>query len=263
MNAKQDNKLAMYRAVVTLLPASASQISRVPALAAKIATLQSKIDRVLSLAGTQSVPSRGAVATKEQALDAMAETAASIAGATRSYAKERKLRELTSRVTIPLSDLKYGRQQARVVLAQQIHDAAAKVVDQLGDFGVNRGTLDDLKAKIATATEALSAPRGAVTSRKAATQELDPAIEEIDALLLDEIDPLMLSFKTTAPQLYKDYRAARIIIDRPGGRTAKATTVTTITAPAASTKAIPHDSRHRDHCLTAGSLLHTSSLNLI
>ena len=70
-----------------------------------------------------------------------------------------------------------------------------------------------------TATAALSGPRAAVVQRSASTYQLPVAFDEVDELLAKEIDPLLVRFKKkTEPAFYADYQAARIIIDRPGGR---------------------------------------------
>lgn len=228
MNAKQDNKLAMYRAVVNLLTASSDRISATPKLVAKFETLQSKIERVLTLAATQALPSEGAVASKEQALDAMAAAALEVAGAVTSYATEHAMPDLASRVKFSFSALRYGRQQACVLNAQQIHDAAVPYAAILADYGVAATKLPELGTKIVAATEALSKPRGVVASRKAVTRELEPAMNEVDVLLEREIDPLMVPFRTTVPEFFHDYEAARVIIDRPGARHAKAAANTTI-----------------------------------
>lgn len=120
--------------------------------------------------------------------------------------RRRDIGDLAARVTASASSFHYGRHHARLLLAQQIHEAASGVVAQLADYGVT-----------------------------AATQELEPTFDEIDALLHDEIDTLLLGFKASDPAFYRDYHAARIIIDRPGGRAAAKATANTAVAAGGAT----------------------------
>ena len=221
MNSNQENKLDMFRAVVALLTVSSPLIATVAALVTKFGLLKGKMDKISVLAATQALPAAGAVVGKKEALDAMVLATLDVAGSVLSYATPNGLPELAAKVTVTESALRYGRQQDRVTLAQQVHDAAATVVARLGDYNVTAATLEDLQTKIVTATAALSGPRNAVDSRSAATTQLPEAFKEVDTLLAKEIDPLIVKFKKTQPDFYNAYQAARIIVDRPGGHAGK------------------------------------------
>ncbi|HEY0944685.1 MAG TPA: hypothetical protein VGD81_05435 [Opitutaceae bacterium] len=214
MTDKQDNKLAMYRAVIAHLTISAEIIATRPALTAKLAKFQTMVSTIPPLAALQADQPKGVVVEKNKALAAMATAAIAVAGAVQSYADEKHMDALLGKVSITESQFRNGRQQNRITRAQQVHDAAATVVADMADYGLTAATLQDLQEKITTATTALSTPRSAAAAKKAATKQLPAAFKSADRILIKQIDPLLPQFKESEPAFYEKYQAARIIIDR-------------------------------------------------
>jgi hypothetical protein len=222
MDAHKSNKLTMYRSSLALLKSPEAPIGGIPALPGKLTALTNKVAEITALSATQSQPTKGAVTNRDQLIEDTAHAALVIAGAVLSYADEKKLPELAAKVRIKRSDFTQGRKEAAIQLAQQVHEAATVVVGDLADYGVNGAALTDLQSRIATTTEALSRPRSTVTAKKAATGQLPVAFKEADALLENQIDPLLVPLRKTHPEFYAEYKAARIIVDRRGGRDAAA-----------------------------------------
>lgn len=216
MNAPSNNKLAMYRAVLALLESSPAPLSGIPALAAKVTLLSGYIAEILQLANTQALPTSGSIADRDKLLADTAHAVQVIAGAVLSYADENQMGELAARVRVRASDFN-GRKEKQLQLATQVHDAAADVVGELADYGVTAAALAALQTQIAGASAALSRPRGTMAARKAATQQMPAVFRKADALLENQIDPLLLPLRKTHPEFYAKYKAARIIIDRRGG----------------------------------------------
>lgn len=235
MDAKQENRLTMYRAVATLLKASTTLTAGIKAFATAQSELQAGIDQIDALAQVQATRTEGVSASKEEELAQMAEAALAVAGGVRSYAKAKGLTELAARVRLTPSDFSRCRAIERVRLAQQVHDAAASVVENLADYDVTAAELTGLAKEIAEASASLDAPRAATGTRKSATTRLPAAFRAMDELLKERIDPLALKLKPTQPAFYANYLAARVIVDVPGGRATAATTNTKITATSAAT----------------------------
>ena len=61
-------------------------------------------------------------------------------------------------------------------------------------------------------------PRRVLSDRKVATAEIEALTQQIDALLQDEIDPLLLPLRRTNPTLWLRYQEARAVFDYPGVR---------------------------------------------
>ena len=60
--------------------------------------------------------------------------------------------------------------------------------------------------------------RTTVTARRAATERLRVMIRETDAMLREELDPLVEQLREDQPQFHADYRAAREVVDVRGRR---------------------------------------------
>lgn len=135
-----------------------------------------------------------------------------------SYAEETKLPLLANKVRVRPSAFRVVRPEQRVQLAQMIHDAVVPVVAQLADHGVTAATLTSLQAAVDAAQRVLSAPREATVSRRAATEQLRDAFRAVDAVVENHFEPLLFPLKETHPEFYRRYKAARMIVDRTGGR---------------------------------------------
>ena len=59
------------------------------------------------------------------------------------------------------------------------------------------------------------------SSNRASGVMLKAEFAALSKLLNEELDPLMLRFKTTQPEFYAEFVAARDIVGNPGGRPAK------------------------------------------
>jgi hypothetical protein len=224
MNSLQINKLAMGHAVSNSLetfPATGVP----PALAVKHASLKAMMDNIHALALQQVVPLAGVRVDRDRVFEVVGDAAEVVGGAVLSYANAHRLGDLTARVRFALDRLRRARIFHRVQVAQQIHDAAHGVVDQLVDYSVTAATLTDLQTKVTAAMALLDATRTAVVSRTVATQGLARAFDAFEALLKDELDPLINSLKRTIPEAHARYRSARRIVDVPGSPGAEPETV--------------------------------------
>ena len=231
MNARQQNKLNAYDTIEAFL-ADAPETSGIVAFPAKLHAFKGRLARLKKLAAQQAQRLSVATADRDAALAAAIASALTIAGIVLSYADTHHLTSLANRVRVRPGDFKSGRFALRVQLAQQVCDAARTVVAQLGDHGVVEATLDDFQATIDAAEAALTAPRLLTGEKAAATERLKAAFRDIDAVLVNQIDPLLLPLAQTHADFYARYQSARAVVDRPGGR--PATPLEELVAPAAA-----------------------------
>ncbi len=217
MNKVQINKLSMYRAVQALLQTT-TETSGVTPLPAKLTAFSGQIAAIDELDLAQIRPTTGPMANRNRLIQETVHAALELAGFARSYAHEQQIEALTSAVQITATDFSRLRLTRRLVLAQQVHDAAAPYVTQLANYGVTAATLADLQTKIDTARTALSQPRNIVALKKAATESMAKAFTAADMLLEIHIDPLVFALRNTSPEFYANYRAARQLVHAPGVR---------------------------------------------
>eukprot|EP01035_Chromulina_nebulosa_P001081 gene1081-1468_t len=256
MNSIQLNRLSMYIAVQVLFLNSTTAIAALVALAPKLAQLKTLISRVRALSRVQAEPVTGKRVVRDEALDDAMNLSLEVASAVRSYAHTANLAELATQVRVTRRTFRNLRNVQRMELAQRIHDAARTVVAELEPFGVTVETLAELQATINDTDDAVSAPRNTVVAKKVATTQLAEAYQEIEALLKNEIDPLLFANRRKYPDLWQGYQAARQVLDLPGARSsdesaaaaAETTTGNTAAAAASSTATQGHLNTTRFTC---------------
>ena len=231
MNTRQQNKLNAYDTIEAFLT-GAPETSGIVAFPAKLHTFKGKLARLKKLAALQAQRLSVATADRDAALNTVIATALTIAGIVLSYADANNLTSLANRVRVRPGDFKSGRFALRLQLAQQVCDAARTVVAQLGDHGLVEAMLDDFQTTIDAAQAALTAPRLLTGEKAAATERLKAAFRDINAALVNQIDPLLLPLAETHADFYARYQSARAVVDRPGGR--PATPLEELEAPAAA-----------------------------
>jgi len=217
MKTDQVKKIAMYRAVDALL-ANAPETNAIVALPATRALFLAKLDELDALIATQQRPLGATIAERNQALEQMVDATLALAGVALSYADQKNLHALAIQARVSEGDFRRARLDQRVRMAQQLYAAVSPFAGQLADFGVTPALLDDLQKKIDAAAAGLPAARGMSVDKKAATIQLAAAIRATDAMLENQIDPLLVPLRKTSPQFYERYQVAREVVGRPGAR---------------------------------------------
>ena len=94
--------------------------------------------------------------------------------------------------------------------------------------------LEDLQEKIDAYAACISKPREAVATDKTLTKQIEKEFTAADALLTNGLDELILSFRSTAPTFYEDYRNARAVVNRDATRDTvePIATIATVVSPA-------------------------------
>jgi len=241
MKTEQKNKLVAYIAAEAVLRAN-PEIANVPGLPAKLAVFGNRIAEIHELALIQGQPLAVSRAKREALFASMNRLTTKVATAVMNVARDRKLEELAAAVQFKRSLLRYARPPERLWLARRVFTAAQGVNDALATYGVTAETLADFQARIEAASDGVHMARTTVTARRAATERLRDMIRETDAMLREELDPLVEQMRDDQPQFHADYRAAREVVDVPGSRPpAESPTAGSeaTTPPAAATAALP------------------------
>ena len=206
----------MYAAVVTALQAFSDSLG-IAGLPAKLQLLIAKIALIYDLAVIQTKGTRGRTAQRDELSQGMIDLALDVASAVGAHAVEQQLTELAKSVEVSAATFRRMRIVHRPILAQQIHDAALPIIEDLAPYKITAQTLADLQARIGLVKAALDDPRSLIRSKTAATAQLVEAFREADALLEGQIDRLMFPVRKTHPELYADYQLARQVWDAPRG----------------------------------------------
>lgn len=217
MNAKQDNKVGMFRSVKVACEQSSAVWGSVPAFGASFDKFNTSVKRIQGFSEKQAEESKGATANKKKCRESMCDAALVIAGQVHAYATENNDLELAGKVDVSLSTLLGGRDRASAEKCQAIHRVASEKVADLAEQGVTAAKLKGLQTKIDGYVACLQRPRQIISEGKTATAQLEAEIETADRLLTDGLDKLVLQFKDSEPEFYNNYTNARVIVDNASG----------------------------------------------
>jgi hypothetical protein len=214
------DRIAMFRAVLALL--QSTEVSGIAALQAAIAALVTKFQLLVTLIDLQLSNTKGATAIRQRLYADITELALVVAARVRSFAEAHARPELADKLRFVPSAFRKLRIELRLAYIRQIHEAASSVIAELADYAVTPELLVDFALKLDAATRAASTPRLPIIERKQATRQLTELLSEIDALLKEQIDPLVDSLRQSNPAAYHRYKSARKLMGRRRSRKAEA-----------------------------------------
>lgn len=213
MKSKQENKLSMYYAVQRVCSANTPVWGSLPAFVNAFNELKTSIGKVESILKIQERGILGVAKDKDAIQDSMIDLALRISGAVFAFASDTNNLILKGKVDYSRSELKQVRDSICSQRCMSIADEANSVIGALGTYGILPADITTLKSKVVDFTNALAAPRTAITERKGATDELEKQIKKTDTVLKEKLDKLIERFKTTSSDFYKLYFDSRKIVN--------------------------------------------------
>lgn len=213
MTNPQQNKLAMYLAVLGVMDKYNAVWSPLTAIADMVTRLQGFVSDLQGASGIQGTPQTGIAGGKRRANVAMINLAAEIAGDLHAFAVKNNDTVLAAKVDLHVSDLANEGDTVIGPHCQEIHDLANTNAAGILPFGTTAADITALKTAIDAYTPLVTKPREAIVSRKVVTGDIEATQNDADALLKDELDRSMRKFKTKNPPFFGEYTNARMIID--------------------------------------------------
>lgn len=212
MTTKQENKLSMYLAVLAACEPHLTAIRSLPALDEAHADFNHHVAAIQRITQLRDVNGTGIADDKRSLRASMTESASAIALAIRAYAVKAGNLELATKADIPASRMSSGRDTAAAVTARNIHAMATEHLKGLGRFGITAEKVDRLGASIDAYAASIGKPRAAAAQGITLTQQLADEFDGADAVLLNQMDPLVEQFRRTEPALVESYRGARALV---------------------------------------------------
>ena len=145
----------------------------------------------------------------------MPDAVARAASGVRAFADEKDDLELYEIVNVTPAKLKYGAAIDAVNWAERILKAATENVGDLADYGIDQAQLDAADLAIDGFAAAIGKPREAIIERRSATQSLPELFAAADKHLA-RMDDLTDQLEARFPDFVKDFRNARVIVNRRG-----------------------------------------------
>ena len=160
----------------------------------------------------------GAASAKKLALVALGKAGEEIIGAVLAYANEQALPELAAKVNYAPTDFISGNARKIVTRANTVHAAATEALANLADYRITAAKLTAFKKKIDAYDSVKTSPRENIVERSAANQLLPQLIRTAVNIFRDQLDGLMVQFKSEHPNFYEEYFSARSIVDTRGAQ---------------------------------------------
>lgn len=213
MNAQQEAKLTMSRTTEQILDDNASIVAAVPALVSLIILFKGVIVSILNTAQLADVNLTGIAQDKGSAKSHLAFTASDFADIIGSFASATKNATLKQEINYSHSKLLRMRDEALAPVCRIIHDRAEENLDALRDYGITPQKLAAFDTAINDYAAKTPNTRTAIVNRRTQNANLRELFKQLDDILINRMDGLMKNFRTSHPDFYNAYLAAREIID--------------------------------------------------
>ncbi|UEG49203.1 carboxypeptidase-like regulatory domain-containing protein [Ferruginibacter lapsinanis] len=216
----------MLRAVETHLNDNSSIVATIPAFQASVQVLSTKIQAIIDTVQNEVVITTGIAADKTAAKKELSTEAAAIAGIIAAYAAAIGNNELLQSVNITYSTLLKTKDDLLAPRSQNIHAAAQNNIAALAPYGITQMQIDHLQQTINNYQSKVPNTRNATAQKKTYIANLKMQLQEASALLTDQVDKIILAFRSTHPDFVTTYIANRVIIDPPTAHTQIKGTIT-------------------------------------
>jgi hypothetical protein len=213
MKNKQEDKLSMCLTVQKDCNVNKDIWSNMPAFVDTFGRFENLISKIKTQQEIQKGKTTGITQSKQKEEDEMIQATVEIASAVHAFASIIGDDALMSKVNYSPTNLMRLRDTDLRAVCQTIHDAAESVIDHLGDYGKTPEDLEKLQKEINDFSDMIAEPRSAIGTRATATAELEKLFKEVDTILRDQLDMLMVNYKSSHPKFYNKYRSSRMIVD--------------------------------------------------
>lgn len=213
MTDRQEAKLNMYVRVLEACQQYLSLFSHIPAMVEVVKQLETLIAEIRKMAENQAKKTTHPITEEKSiALDLLVEQAIKIAKVVYIFAFMNKDRILAARVNVNKSMFYNAHNNDVVTLANIIATEAETYAEDIKAYGIDPIEIDNLKNLISQFTALMQKPKVTAEERKVVTTNLKALYAATDSLLYDLLDSYILLFKSSTPDFYLQYKAARNLI---------------------------------------------------
>ncbi|MDR1180564.1 MAG: hypothetical protein LBL13_01095 [Bacteroidales bacterium] len=214
MTDRQGEKLEMYARVVATCKRFLSVYSNIPTMVNALELLEKGIVEIQQASQQQAENNTyGLAEEKNKEYEGLSEQAIKIANILYIFAFINKDYVLKSKVNVNKSMFYNTRDNDVIILANVIAAEAEKHIDEIKDYGIDQTEIDILKNAIATFTTHIQKLQTTKKERKVATTNLKFLFAKVDSVVYDLLDKHITLFKSSAPDFYLQYKAARNLIE--------------------------------------------------
>ncbi|WP_430404113.1 hypothetical protein [Fluviicola sp.] len=203
------NKRSMFGSVHTVLTANQAIWNGVPAFVSAVSLFENNLTVLDTKFSEQSTAMTGVTKEKQELLNRLSEEMILVHNALYLLGKETNSIILQERNRISKSDLVRMTNGKAKVHGNDLKNDLQVYGSELEVYGITAVFISQLIAKIDTLPELIESSRIALLRRKGATRVIEELESKLTEILRDQIDRMMLIFKTDHPAFVLDYQNAR------------------------------------------------------
>jgi hypothetical protein len=144
MNNKQNNLLSMYRTVVSIVKANATEVAKVGAFESSFNDFESKVTAIINTAQQRDMVLTGITGDKTAKKRELAQMTATIATVVKGYAKTVGNKKLADQMDFSESGLFKLKDEDLITNATNIYNGANEVLLELVNYNITKQTLDEI-----------------------------------------------------------------------------------------------------------------------
>ena len=213
MDKRFENKLIMLKAVLSLLQQYQSLWQDATPLAEVYAYLKGLVAQIEEFKQVTSQSNSGLVAAKQNLQETLINQAFELASMLFAYARRNNDLVLQAKVDFTISQLRNLRDDelaTKCLSVLTLGQSKAEVLVEYGTTPEKLSMLDDLTNQY---VEQLPNRRVTVSERKMANEKIKNLLAEALQATSEQLDRLMIRFKTSQPDFYASYLNARKVVD--------------------------------------------------
>lgn len=213
MNQKQQNRLFMMKAVRDTNKAAKTTWENMKPFKKLNDELTAVIDELDLAAQGQQITSTGITQDKEQLAETALDKVLQIAKNGSVYALETDNHDLFAQLDRSRFQLQNLPDNEQAAALKAILTAIDPFVDELEDYMITVGVMDDARDAVSQSEVALTKPRTTIVTRSTATASVSTLLNRA-RLILAKMDRLIHNFMEANPVFVSNYKGARIVIER-------------------------------------------------
>jgi len=216
MTDEQSNQLDMLLVLKDFYTDNQAAIDTIPVLALNFPQIAANIAVINVHAAGQSANLKGVAQDKSNLRDNLNQLTFNTLGIARAWAVANENATLAEEFKVTESGLEKIKDDTMAAYCTHRYTLVNDNVAAMADYGLTPALMTTWQDAITDYESAVASPREAINTRSTHTDQLKITFDDTMTLLKENIDPVMLNFKTTDPDLYSAYIKARIVIERGG-----------------------------------------------
>jgi len=216
MNQKQENKNSSFLGLEDHLEKNSSVIATLPPLTGIVAEIKAERIKIDALIAKQGTAKGGVAGDKAKSADSLIDAVVDVSNRLVAYATIAEKPQLLSEATVTHSGLQRLADTKLKGVSQGILDLAIANATEAITFGMTPAVTDNLSAKLAVYSAAITQPKLSIDEIKQITSDLDKSFKKLEDLF-KKVDKLIKLFKDSHTVFHDSYFNLRKVINHGKG----------------------------------------------